>query len=391
MQLDKRMATQGGAVGSSLPFGTLRQHKQQRTKTAIGQQALPKARPKQKNIGHTKACKLELEKTNFTEKMQLALLEPEDPRGSLDQDAAKDISLRIFLTLSLMKKWRLKTTRIQTALPQELTSTQLRELGLRATEVDSHILVGDQLCVFQHGEAWLIGGEQMQLEAFLHRLSASFTLTDTQQLENNTPLIFMGKILELNQADRTISLCLPAAFYPDLLRRYSLEEATTRSTPTKELDKNASRWQNIILDASRTKLYKQTVGDLIWSSMLRPETSFAVHKLAQSFMKPTEQDEAQLRSLLQYMKGTQQYCVSLGVPRKWKRAKDLELLAFTTSWKTASRSTIGVCLSFMGFTNRAYSQMSLRQLTLAIAFRIRACSRKSFQQLTLQTSLREQL
>ena len=167
--------------------------------------------------------------------MQLALLESEDPRGSLDQDTAKDISLRIFLTLSLMKKWRLKTTRIQTALPQQLTLRKLRELGVRETKVDSHILVGDQLCVFQHGETWLIGGEQMQLEAFLHRLSASFALTDTQQLENNTPLIFMGKILELNQADRTISLYLPE----DLLRRYSLEAATTRSTTTKELDKNA--------------------------------------------------------------------------------------------------------------------------------------------------------
>ena len=280
MQLDKRMATQGGAVGSSLPLGTLRQHKQQRTKTAIGQQALPKARPKQKNIGQTKASKLELEKTNFKEKMQLALLEPEDPRGSLDQDTAKDLSLRIFLTLSLMQKWRLKTTRIQTALPQELTSTQLRELGLRETEVDSQIFAGDQLGVIQHGETWLIGGETMQLEAFLHRLSASFTLTDTQQLDQHTPLSFMGKTLEINQADRTISLYLPAAFYSDLVRRYSLEEATTRSTPLEKLDQNASRWQNIILDADRTKLYKQTVGDLIWSSMLRPDTSFAVHKLS---------------------------------------------------------------------------------------------------------------
>ena len=218
MQLDKRMVNQGGAVGSSLPLGTLRQHKQQRTKTAIGQQALPKARPKQKAISQPKASKLKLEKTNFKEKMQLALLEPEDPRGNLDQDTAKDLSLRIFLTLSLMHKWRLKIARIQTALPQQLTSTQLRELGVRETEVDSHILVGDQLGVFQHGETWLIGGERMQLEAFLHRLSASFTPTDIQQLENNTPLSFMGKTLEFNQADRTISLYLPTAFYSDLMR-----------------------------------------------------------------------------------------------------------------------------------------------------------------------------
>ena len=343
---------------------------------------MPKARPKQKTIGQPKTSKLKLEKTNFKEKMQFALLEPEDPRGNLDQDTAKDLSLRIFLTLSLMHKWRLKTVRIQTALPQQLTSTQLRELGVRETEVDSHILVGDQLGVFQHGETWLIGGEQMQLEAFLHRLSASFTLTDTQQLENNTPLSFMGKTLEFNQADRTISLYLPAAFYSDLMSRYSLEEATTRSTLTTQLDQSASRWQNIILDAARTKLYKQTVGDLIWSSMLRPDTSFAVHKLSQSFMNPTEHDKEQLRSLLRYMKGTQQYSVRLGVPRKWRKAENLELLAFSTSWLEASRSTIGVSLSFMRVpcaasiqtqaTSKAAAELSSVRLACTLAFHTRS-------------------
>ena len=248
--------------------------------------------------------------------------------------------------------------------------------------VDSHILVGDQLGVFQHGETWLIGGERTKLEAFLHRLSASFTLTDIQQLENNTPLSFMGKTLEFNQADRTISLYLPAAFYSDLMRRYSLEEATTRSTPTEQLDQNASRWQNIILDASRTKLYKQTVGDLIWSSMLRPDTSFAVHKLSQSFMSPTEHDEEQLWSLLRYMKGTQQYSVSLGVPRKWRKAENLELLAFSTSWLEAGRSTLGVSLSFMGVPcaasiqtqaiSKAAAELSSVRLACALAFHTRS-------------------
>ena len=362
---------------------TLRQHKQQRNKPAIGQQALPPARKKQKNIGHTKASKLELEKTNFQEQVQLALLESIDPRGSLDQDTAKDISLRIFLTFSLMQKWRLKITRVQTALPQELILGQLRKLGVRESKVDSHIMVGDQLCVFQHGDAWMTGGETKQLEAFLHRLSESFSLTDTQQLEHKTPLIFMGKIVELDQADRTISLTLPKAFFSTLLGRYSLEEATTRSTPTKELDKNASRCQNSILDASRVKLYKQTVADLIWSSTLRPDTSFVVQQLAQSYMQPTEQDEAKLRSLLQYMKGTQQLGVTLGVPRKWVRATELELLAFTTSWKTTSHSTLGVCLSFMGVplaasmasqatTSRTAAELSSVRLASIIAFHTRS-------------------
>ena len=104
MQLDKRMATQGGAVGSSLPLGTFRQHKQQRTKTAIGQQALPKTRPMQKSIGQTKASKLELEKTNFKEKMQLALLESEDPRGQLGSGHCQRHQLENLSDLELDEK-----------------------------------------------------------------------------------------------------------------------------------------------------------------------------------------------------------------------------------------------------------------------------------------------
>ena len=162
------------------------------------------------------------------------------------------------------------------------------------------------------------------------------------------------------------------------MSRYSLEEATTRSTPTDQLDQLAPRWQNIILNATRTKLYKQTVGDLIWSSTLRPDTSFAVHQLSQSFMNTTEQDEEQLRSLLRYMKGTQQYSVSLGVPRKWRKAKNLELLAFSTSWSEACRSTIGVSLSFMGVpcaasiqtqaTTKAAAELSSVRLACTLAF-----------------------
>ena len=108
-----------------------------------------------------------------------------------------------------MKRWQLTTARVHTALPQNLATSQLRELGLRESEVDSEILAGDELGVIQHGETWLIGGEKKKQEDLLHRLSASFPLTNTQQLENKTPVIFQDKILELNQADRTISLCLP--------------------------------------------------------------------------------------------------------------------------------------------------------------------------------------
>ena len=347
-QLREEVSNQGGAVGSSLPLRSLDEHRQHKTKTAIGKKALPTARPTHRKVGKTKTSKLELEKMNFMEKMQLALLEQEDPRASLDPDTGKQLSLRIILIFSLMNKWQLKTTRIQPAWPQEVTKTKLRELGLKESLGDSEVLVGNQLVVFQHGDSLLIGGEKMQQECFFAKLSATFDPIETQQLDEHTPLSFLHSQMELNHADRSISLHPTTQFYSELLDRYSLEDAKGGETPTIELDQDASRWKVTTLDAKRSKLYKHSVGKLVWLSLLRPDIAFAVHSLSRSLSKPTENDEEQLRSLLKYIKNTQAYTVSLTTPRKWKRAKTLELLAFATAWGETSRQATCVSLFFLG-------------------------------------------
>ena len=343
-QPGKSKRTQGGAVSYSFPLGNLEQHKSPKNKKAVGQQQKASPKAKQKQQGRKRASKLKLEKTNFMEKMQLALLENQDPRASLDHHTGKDLSLRVFLTLSLMKRWQLRTARVQTALPSNLATTQLRQLGLRESKVDSDILVGDELGVIQHGDTWLIGGEKTKQESFLQDLAAIFTLTTTQQLEHNKPMIFQDKILELNQADRTISLYLPNAFYSNLVKRYSLEEEEATSTPTQKRDKRPPRSQSTSLDGQRSQLYKQTVEELLWSSNLRPDTSFAVNQLSQSFRHPAERDEEQLRSLLKYMHATQHLCVSLGVPRRWKKAKQLELLSRHLGQKVVGQQLVLACL-----------------------------------------------
>ena len=362
MQLRKEVCNQGGEVGSSLPLRSLEQHRQQTTKAAIGQQALPEARTKHKKVGRTKASKLELEKTNFKEKMQLALLEREDPRASLDQDTGKHISLRIIAILSLMHKWQLKTTRIQTASPHKQTKPQLRELGLKESVVDSELLIGDQLVVFRHDDCLLVGGEKTRQECFT-KLSASFDPIETQQLDEHTPLSFSHSQLELNQADRSISLHPTNQFYSELLGRYSLEDAKGGETPAIKLDQRASRWKETILDAKRSKLYKEIVGNLVWLSLLRPDVACAVDNLCQSYKKPTEKDEEELRSLLKYIQGTQAYTVSLKPPRKWRKAKSFEILAFATSWLHSSRSSACVSLSFLG----VHLAASIQQATSKVA------------------------
>ena len=347
----KMVHNEGGVAEEEPSFTSELEHqKQQENKTAIGQQqlALPKLRRTQKDKGRQQAgSKLRTwQQTRFKEKMQLALL---DQTRTLEAHASKDLSLRVILIMSLMNKWQLSTTRIQTALPQQLRIGHLKELGLIQSKVDCEIFMGVQLCVFCHDSCILIGGAKDQQECFINKLSAKIPLTDTTQLDEETSLTFMGKSLKYTQAKRGISLSLPRAFYQELLCRYNLADATALETPMKELDSAASRWSTSILDASRTKLYQQTVGELVWSSLLRPDIGFAVSCLSKSLKKPTTHDEAQLQNLLRYLLGTQQYGVSLQPPRKWERASQLDLLAFSSvSWTEACRYMIGSSLSFIG-------------------------------------------
>ena len=153
-------------------------------------------------------------------------------------------------------------------------------------------------------------------------------------------------LLELNQADRTISLHPTKAFYQDLLGRYSFEDAKGGEIPTTKLDQTAPRWQRTNLDAERSKLYKMTVEELAWLSKLRPDIAFAVHQLSLSFAKPTEQDEDQL-------------------------------MAFSTSWIQSSKAATCVSLSFMGVhlgasiqqaTSKAQAELSSVRLASNLAF-----------------------
>ena len=258
--------------------------------------------------------------------------------------------------------------------------------------MDSELLIGDQLVVIRHDDSLLIGGGKMQQECFYNKLSATFNPTKPQQLGEDTPLSFWNILLELNQADRTISLHPTQAFYQHLLGRYSFEDAKGGETPTLELDRKAPRWTRTNLDARRSKLYNMTVAELAWLSLLRPDIAFAVHKLSLSFGKATEEDEAKLRSLIKYIARTQTYTVSLRVPRKWKRAKNLELLAFSTAWVEPSRSGACVSLSFLGVHlatsfEQATTKVAAEQTSVRLASTLAFHTKSLLQQMMLEQPL----
>ena len=140
-----------GGVGKEEPSFTLDlgNQKKQENKPAIGQQqlALPKLRRTQAKRGQQQVdSKLRTwQQLRYKEKMQLALLD--EPRV-LEEEASKDLSLRIILLTSLMNKWQLATTRIQPACQEQLKIGHLRELGLIQSNLCFEIFHGESaLCL----------------------------------------------------------------------------------------------------------------------------------------------------------------------------------------------------------------------------------------------------
>ena len=364
------MPKEGGAT-SSFTLETFEHHRQQRNETAIGQQqAWPKPAQKQKKekLGQQWAAnKLRpWAKTRITNEIQLALLNPkQDPKHSLDHNTAQEISFRVVLTWGLMNKWQLLTTRIHKAEPQEKIIGHLRELGLRKCSLNTQLLLGDHLFVMLDGIHMLVGGQEQEQECFRDKFSALMTLESPTKLAEGTPLTFLGKSVELSQAERSISLQIPLASYQQLLEQHGLEDATTPSS-LEELDLAAPSRTSTNLDARQSKLYRATVGALSRMALTRPDAAFAIQQLRQSLGRPTEQDEVQLRKVLGYLRGTQAYTIKLQPPRRWTRAKSFDLLAFaSTSWTEARKSTFGVSLFLMGVPLAASSRQQATRVRAA--------------------------
>ena len=58
----------------------------------------------------------------------------------------------------------------------------------------------------------LIGGAELDQECFRNKLSDKIALQETTKLDENTPLTFMGRALEWNQADKRHQLASTRGF-----------------------------------------------------------------------------------------------------------------------------------------------------------------------------------
>ena len=181
-----------------------------------------------------------------------------DPSLETYASTPSHLSLRILLILSLVNHWDVVTADISSAFlqapipegelvlvkpPPELEqnplwrltkalyglktspklwqqhlASKLEELGLRKNKADPCIFVGEKLLVMTYVDDLLIVGEKQEQESFLAKLSAHFPLKHQTKLDAKTPLTFLGKLVEYNAQEHSISLHLPTAYYLKLFK-----------------------------------------------------------------------------------------------------------------------------------------------------------------------------
>ena len=230
------------------------------------------------------------------------------------------MSLKILLTLSLINRWDVITANLSSALlqapiaseelvlvepPPELEqdpgvlwkltralygiktspelwqqflASKLEELGLKKNKVVPCTFTSEQLMVVHHLDTLLIVGDKHQQESFISQLSAHVSLNNITKLDVKIPLSFLNKTLEHSKQDHSISLYLPSSSYMKLFKMYDMETAKATSTLGDQLgqSKGPKASSSKPLASARHKLYRTTVGQLLWATPVRPDICFAV-------------------------------------------------------------------------------------------------------------------
>ena len=280
---------------------------------------------------------------------------------------------------------------------QQHLSDKLQALGLTKNKADPCIFQGDKLLVMTYVDDLLIVGEKLAQESFLAKLSAMFPLKHQTKLDAQTPLTFLGKLVEYNQQEHSISLHLPTAYYQKLFKLYGMEQAKPSSTTGDKLglSDDPADPLNQLLDPARHKLYRTAVGKLLWATPVRPDISFAVKELSRSLQSPTQQNEKELKHVLRYLKGSLQYTTCLKPPRKRvvEQASTIEIQAFADSdWAGCAKtrkSTSGASLALWGVTIATSSRTQATQALSSAEAELYAMGMAIQDALHLQSLLQE--
>ena len=191
----------------------------------------------------------------------------------------------------------------------------------------------------------------------------------------------MGKRLQLHD-DNSISISLVPSYWDSMLRPYHLDGDNVMTVTTTCLEQQPLQ-EKEKLDPQQHKMFRTTVGQLIWASLDRPDLMYCAKLHSSRLQGPTERDLRSLKHTLRYIKGTTHYKLFIGkgladyLPTTHngfvafpQNNIPLDLRCYTDSdWagdKTTRRSTSGWLCSLPG-TPLSYASRTQQTVTLSSA------------------------
>ena len=205
--------------------------------------------------------------------------------------------------------WRLNKAlyglRTAPKLWQRHLGATLASLHLEQLKSDRCVWVGNNFAVLCYVDDLIVIGEQTASSTFIKQLSNIFDLKHVSVLSPTQPLIFLGKKLVKNN-DNSISISLSKDYYQKLLQPFGLHNDSSNSLST-PMVKRPPLDSTSPLTKEQHHQYRQSVGQLLWLSLVRPDLQHAARDLSKHLVAPTQLDLQQLKHCLRYVKGTQHY------------------------------------------------------------------------------------
>ena len=193
---------------------------------------------------------------------------------------------------------------------QQHLGAVLRQQNLRQCKADRCLWTTPGLGVLIYVDDLLLVGETTKIQQFIATLKATFTLKHVTTLSKEQDIRFLGKRLQLHD-DNSISISLEASCWENMLRPYNLHGDNVKTVTTTCLEQQPLEEMEK-LDPQQHKMFRTTVGQLIWASLDRPDLMYCAKLHSSRLQGPTERDLRSLKHTLRYLKGTTHYKLYIG-------------------------------------------------------------------------------
>ncbi|GMI67117.1 hypothetical protein HRI_000381000 [Hibiscus trionum] len=177
----------------------------------------------------------------------------------------------------------------------------LSSLGFRCSGADSSLFVHHDSTVVTYiavyvDDILITGASDEYIQHVIHELDVKFSLKDLGCVQ-----YFLG--IEAVHCSGGLFLS-QKKFVEELLAKTNMHTSTSVDTPMVSFPKLSKADGSPFSDP---KLYRSTVGALLYVCHTRPDLSFAVNKVSQFMQNPTDIHWSAVKRILRYLKGTVEF------------------------------------------------------------------------------------